>query len=57
MRTKVYGTVGPACCDTEVLVELFRKGMTGTRVNLSHVDLDEVTSWIENIKEAYEKSV
>ncbi|MBR5126793.1 MAG: pyruvate kinase, partial [Roseburia sp.] len=55
MRTKVYGTVGPACCDTEVLVQLFEKGMTGVRVNLSHVDLDEVTDWIENIRTAYDK--
>ena len=55
MRTKVYGTVGPACCDTEVLVQLFEKGMTGVRVNLSHVDLDEVTDWIENIRAAYDK--
>ena len=53
MRTKVYGTVGPACCDTEVLVELFRKGMTGIRINLSHVNLVEVTDWIENIRTAY----
>lgn len=53
MRTKVYGTVGPACCDTEVLVQLFEKGMTGIRINLSHVNLVEVTDWIENIKTAY----
>ena len=53
MRTKVYGTVGPACCDTEVLVQLFEKGMTGVRINLSHVNLVEVTEWIENIRTAY----
>lgn len=53
MRTKVYGTVGPACCDTEVLVQLFEKGMTGVRINLSHVNLVEVTDWIENIRTAY----
>ena len=55
MRTKVYGTVGPACCDTKVLVQLFEKGMTGIRVNISHVNLIEVTDWIENIKAAYEQ--
>ncbi|MBQ8280423.1 MAG: pyruvate kinase [Roseburia sp.] len=53
MRTKVYGTVGPACCDTEVLAQLFKKGMTGIRINLSHVNLVEVTDWIENIRTAY----
>lgn len=55
MRTKVYGTVGPACCDTEVLVKLFEAGMTGVRINLSHVNLVEVTDWIENIRSAYAK--
>ena len=53
MRTKVYGTVGPACCDTEMLVKLFEAGMTGIRINLSHVNLVEVTDWIENIRTAY----
>ena len=53
MSTKVYGTVGPACCGTEVLKQLFEKGMTGIRINLSHVNLSEVTGWVENIKEAY----
>lgn len=54
MRTKVYGTVGPACCETEMLIQLFEKGMTGVRINLSHVNLEEVTDWIEHIKTAYE---
>lgn len=53
MRTKVYGTVGPACCGTEILVQLFEKGMIGIRINLSHVNLEEVTDWIENIRTAY----
>lgn len=55
MRTKVYGTIGPSCCEEEVLVSLFEKGMTGVRINLSHVNLSEVTDWIENIKRAYEQ--
>lgn len=54
MRTKVYGTIGPACCDTNMLVQLFEKGMTGVRINLSHVNLVEVTDWIENIRSAYD---
>ena len=55
MSTKVYGTVGPSCNEKEVLVQLFEKGMTGMRINLSHVNLVEVTEWIENIKSAYEE--
>ena len=53
MNTKIYGTVGPACCNTEVLTQLFEQGMTGVRVNLSHVNLPEVSGWIQNIKTAH----
>ena len=56
MSTKVYGTVGPSCHEKEVLIQLFEKGMTGIRINLSHVNLVEVTEWIENIKAAYEET-
>lgn len=54
MSTKIYGTVGPSCHEKEVLIQLFEKGMTGIRINLSHVNLVEVTEWIENIRSAYE---
>lgn len=55
MHTKVYGTIGPACQDTDTLVRLFEAGMTGIRVNLSHSNLDEVSEWMGNIKIAYNK--
>ena len=35
-----YGTLGPACQEEETLLRLFQAGMTGVRLNLSHVDLD-----------------
>lgn len=54
--TKIYGTIGPACHDTDTLVRLFEKGMTGIRVNLSHSNLPESSEWIENIKFAYKKT-
>ena len=54
MSTKVYGTVGPSCYEKDVLVQLFEKGMIGVRINLSHVNLTEVTDWIENVRSAYE---
>lgn len=54
--TKIYGTIGPACHDTDTLVRLFEKGMTGIRVNLSHSSLLESSEWIENIKFAYKKT-
>lgn len=54
--TKIYGTIGPACHDTDTLVRLFEKGMTGIRVNLSHSNLLESSEWIDNIKFAYKKT-
>ena len=46
MNTKVYGTFGPACSDTAVLEAMFRAGMTGMRLNLSHVDLEDAAEQI-----------
>ena len=53
MNTKIYGTIGPACQDTDTLVRLFEKGMTGVRLNLSHSDLAGAAGWIAHIREAY----
>ena len=36
---QIYGTLGPACSGTETLARLFEAGMTGVRLNLSHVGL------------------
>ncbi len=54
MQTKIYGTIGPACCDTDTLVRLFEKGMTGVRINLSHSNLKEVGEWLFNIQKAWQ---
>lgn len=56
MKTKIYGTIGPACQDVDTLVHLFEKGMNGIRINLSHSGIKESEEWLENIKTAYEKS-
>ena len=55
MSTKIYGTIGPACQDTDTLVRLFEKGMTGIRINLSHSNLRDAENWIKNIHGAYHK--
>lgn len=55
MYTKIYGTIGPACHDTDTLVRLFEKGMTGIRVNLSHTGLKEGADWLSNIHAAWRK--
>ncbi|MGE4275956.1 MAG: pyruvate kinase [Lawsonibacter sp.] len=34
-----YGTLGPACSQRNTLLSLFRAGMTGARLNLSHTSL------------------
>lgn len=50
MRTKaleLYGTLGPACAREDIMEGMFRAGMTGMRVNLSHMTLDQARPWIE----------
>ena len=37
--TQIYGTFGPSCVSQAVLESMFRAGMTGMRLNLSHCDL------------------
>lgn len=39
-----YGTLGPACSRRDILVGLFRAGMTGARLNLSHTSLADCRS-------------
>ena len=43
----VYGTFGPACCEREILEEMFCAGMTGMRLNLSHTSLEDSRPWVE----------
>ena len=49
---QIYGTLGPACGETEPLVRLFRAGMTGVRLNLSHVGLPGAAEEIEHLHAA-----
>lgn len=48
----IYGTIGPACADRRLLTEMFRMGMTGIRLNLSHTELAACQQWTNWIKEA-----
>ena len=43
-RTDIYGTIGPSCGNQEILTEMFRLGMDGIRLNLSHGELEELKS-------------
>ncbi|MGN1276023.1 MAG: pyruvate kinase [Floccifex sp.] len=46
MNLEIYGTLGPSCCDEETIRSLFEKGMTGMRLNLSHVTLKQASNWL-----------
>ena len=43
---EIYGTLGPSCCNQETIEQMFRVGMTGMRLNLSHCNLNERKDWI-----------
>lgn len=47
-KVKIYGTLGPACRKPEILNEMFREGMDGLRLNLSHTTLESSAELIEN---------
>ena len=49
---KIYGTLGPACVDKNILMEMFRAGMTGIRLNLSHCSLPEREDWLNQFYQA-----
>lgn len=46
-KVKIYGTIGPACRDAGTLKQMFREGMDGLRLNLSHMTLEEAGGLIE----------
>lgn len=50
-----FGTLGSACQSEKTLEEMFRTGMTGVRMNLSHQDLEERREWLENMRKAAAK--
>jgi len=45
--TQIYGTFGPACAVQSTMEAMFRAGMTGMRLNLSHVDLSGSAAMIK----------
>lgn len=50
-----YGTLGPACAEEEILTEMFRAGMTGVRLNMSHGNLEENGHWLRLLANAANK--
>ena len=51
---EIYGTFGPACTSLPVLTEMFRSGMCGLRLNLSHRSLAQSGEWLELARQAAE---
>ena len=49
---EIYGTLGPACASVDTLEAMLREGMTGVRLNLSHVTLPEAAPLVEALQEA-----
>ena len=49
---RIYGTIGPACSDTEILKQMFREGMDGVRLNLSHTSLEDAADLIGSFHKA-----
>lgn len=44
---RIYGTLGPACSDQATLREMFREGMDGVRLNLSHTTLNAAAGLLD----------
>ena len=49
---ELYGTLGPACADADILRGMFSAGMCGLRLNLSHRSLAESCEWLDLAKMA-----
>lgn len=48
----IFGTFGPGCSSKEILSEMFKLGMTGIRINLSHTMLSECAEGLKQIRAA-----
>ena len=51
-RVKIYGTLGPACRNIEILKQMFSEGMDGIRLNLSHTAPEEADELIGTYRQA-----
>lgn len=49
---QIFGTLGPSCHTKETIRSMLQMGMTGLRLNLSHVNLKDCTEWIQNFQDA-----
>ncbi len=54
--TEIFGTLGPACAQADVLERMFLEGMTGMRLNLSHTGLKESEPLIQSFHKAAQRA-
>lgn len=47
MKAEIFGTFGPACASEEILQQMVEAGVTGMRLNLSHVSLPASENYIK----------
>jgi len=51
-KTKIVGTIGPACRSRDILEQMIRNGMNVARLNFAHGDFESHRQLIENIRAA-----
>ncbi len=51
---ELFGTLGPACADREIIAEMLKQGMHGMRLNLSHGSLENSGKMLEEYRAAQE---
>ena len=51
-KTKIIATVGPACDDVAILVQMIQSGMNVARLNLSHGSFEEHAQRVQRIRKA-----
>ena len=56
MSVEIYGTLGPACADAATLAQMIDAGMTGIRLNLSHMTLREAQPYLDAVRAAERES-
>ena len=52
---EIYGTLGPACASADLLEQMLAMGMTGVRLNLSHVTLAQAADQVEALHTAAQR--
>ncbi len=55
MSTEIFATFGPACRDEETLRNMVACGLTGMRLNLSHMTLPEAADYINAYRSVTDK--